>query len=244
MSVWVCVTARKWESLRARVSVFHAHKHCVVRGFCSRTHTGIVLPILLFFNVNFCREAVKVFTNVQPLSHWCAAVAGPWRPNFDLHSLWYQSSTALLADKTRRRHRKEKRFREQHICSRTWGIRGMKKMSIYIHIRDRVVGRHWFFFLFLLISFLGSERSNVKLTPRCQSWHVIQRNMVMNSKRLVQRAESSTGAVLKPGYGVPARTFLLFPFKGVGKEDDNEEEEEGWIESLGQKWNGTMVTSR
>lgn len=132
---------------------------------------------------------------------------------------------SLLAVKTRRRTEKKKRFREQNICSRTWGIRGMKKkMPIYIHIRDGVVGRHWFLCFFLSL-FLGSERSNMKPTPRCQSWHVIRRNMVMNAKRLVQRAEISTGAVLESVYGVPANTLCAIPLrKSAG----------GWMKSLGQ----------
>lgn len=169
------------------------------------------------------------------------AAAGPSRPNFDLHSLWYQSSTALPVDKTRRRTEKKKRFGEQHICSRTWGIRGTGKKSVYIYPHQRQSCGKTLIFLFLPISFFGgSERSNMELTPHCQSWHVIQRNTVMNAKRHVQWAESSTGAVLKPVYGIPANTLSTLPTR-----KRREGGEEGWIKSLGKQWNGANgVTSR
>lgn len=70
-----------------KAKVFCAHKHRVVRAFCSWTHTGIVLPFLSRFVLFFLREAVKAFPNVQSLSHRCAAVASPSWPNFDLHPL-------------------------------------------------------------------------------------------------------------------------------------------------------------
>lgn len=132
----------------------------------------------------------RVFTNVQSI-HLYIVVSGPFRPNFDLHSSWYQSPTALQADETRRHTEKKNALgRRTHLLQNMRDKSNGKKMSTYIHIRDRVVGRHWFFFFLSLFFWLA--RSNMKLTPCCQSWHMIRENMEINangSSSMKKRAE-------------------------------------------------------
>lgn len=136
----------------------------------------------------------RVFTNVQSI-HWYIVVSGPFRPNFDLHSSWYQSPTVLQADETRRHTEKKNALGRRTHLLQNMRDKSNEKKIVYIYPHQRQsCGKTLIFFFFssFFFFFFWLARSNMKLTPCCQSWHVIRENMEMNangSASVKKRAE-------------------------------------------------------
>ena len=180
MYVCVCVCVCACECACERVGV----RCCMGLLFMDKLALSCQISPLWSLRESWLNESGRDFTNLQSC-HWYILASNPLSPNFDLHSSWYQTPTAIQADKTGR-HWEESSALGRSTSSpqydEGWEEWKKKKDSHCLYIADRDVGRHWFSFL---CSYLfGWGRSNTTLAPCCQSWHVILGNMEMNANGL------------------------------------------------------------
>lgn len=151
MFVWVCVTVREWE---------WASEHCCCMGllFTDKPAPSCQISLLWSLWESWLNESGRDFTNLQSC-HWYIVVSGPLSPDFDLHSSWYQTPTALQADKTRRPTEENSALgrstSQQHEGWEEWEI-----FCLYISTSELELWEDidfFFFFSFCFLSFLAGK---------------------------------------------------------------------------------------
>lgn len=99
MFVWVCVSVR--ERKRDCVCEHVGLYCCMGLLFMDKLTLSCQISPLWSLQESWLSESGRDFTNLQSC-HWYSIAPNRLSPNFDLHSSWYQTPTALQADKTRR----------------------------------------------------------------------------------------------------------------------------------------------
>lgn len=92
-SVYVCVCVCACERVGVRC--------CMGLLFMDKLALSCQISPLWSLRESWLNESGRDFTNLQSC-HWYILASNPLSPNFDLHSSWYQTPTAIQADKTGR----------------------------------------------------------------------------------------------------------------------------------------------